>query len=464
MGWKPDWQVAFLVMRRELLDQLRDRRTMFMVLALPILLYPLLGFAVMQLALSLEEQASMIGVVGIECFPQAGPLSAGQTPLPAVSCLSVVTPVPGSNGLAALVSVPAQWRALQQVVDEPPLFVRQGANWAVPLAYFERDRQARLLSIRALDEAEADPLLAARELDLVVRVPADLQERLRKGQAVAIEEASRNDERAQRAQRRFHDVLEHWESVVKTVRLRRQGLPDDFDDPVYITQRGRPDGLDQTSQTLEDTLIRMFPFMIVMWAMAGAMYPAVDVCAGEKERGTMETLLISPAGRLDIACGKFLTIWVISIATSVWNLLGMSITLWMITRPLPQPVPSIGSFTWSVLAVVPLAAFFSAVCLAIGVYARSTKEGQYYLMPLFLITLPLVFLSAIPDVTLNALTALVPVTGVTLLMQQVMTASPGNYPWLYFGPVLLSVAFYSWIALYWAGRQFQREEVLFRVK
>src|SRR5215469_5552194 len=112
---------------------------------------------------------------------------------------------------------------------------------------------------------------------------------------------------------------------------------------------------------------------------------------------------------------------------------------------------------------MPLSAFFSALCLAVGAYARSSKEGQYYLMPLFLITMPLIFLTLMPGVDLNAFYAMVPVTGVALLLQRLLKASgPEPVPWNYFVPVLAPVLLYAWLALRWAVSQFQREDVLFR--
>jgi sodium transport system permease protein len=109
-----------------------------------------------------------------------------------------------------------------------------------------------------------------------------------------------------------------------------------------------------------------------------------------------------------------------------------------------------------------LSAFFSALCLSVGAYARSSKEGQYYLMPLFLVTMPLVFLTLAPGVELNPFYSLVPVTGVALLMQRLMTTTIDKAPWLYFGPVIVPIILYSWLALRWAIEQFRREEVLFR--
>jgi sodium transport system permease protein len=99
----------------------------------------------------------------------------------------------------------------------------------------------------------------------------------------------------------------------------------------------------------------------------------------------------------------------------------------------------------------------------VGAYARSSKEGQYYLMPLFLVTMPLIFLTLAPGVDLNPFYSMVPVTGVALLMQKLITAgSMDRIPWLYFIPVLGPLALYGWFALRWAIEQFNREEVLFR--
>src|SRR5947208_2638963 len=151
----------------------------------------------------------------------------------------------------------------------------------------------------------------------------------------------------------------------------------------------------------------------------------------------METLLISPAGREEIVWGKFLTIWVFSAATALLNLLSMGLTTWQFSRLMPVEVFRPGPLLWGVLLLLPLSAFFSAICLAVGAYARSSKEGQYYLMPLFLLTMPLVFLTLAPGVELNAFYSMVPVTGVALLLQRLMAAGlPGPDLWGYFLPVL----------------------------
>src|SRR5262245_42879803 len=158
-----------------------------------------------------------------------------------------------------------------------------------------------------------------------------------------------------------------------------------------------------------------------MWSLAGALYPAVDLCAGEKERGTMETLLISPASREEIVWGKFLTIWVFSTGTALLNLVSLAVTTAVFKTAFTGSGLNPLALLWAVVLVLPLSAFFSALCLALGAYARSTKEGQYYLMPLFLGTLPLVGLTLAPGIELNPFYCMLPVTGVALLMHRLGT-------------------------------------------
>src|SRR5262249_34935329 len=131
----------------------------------------------------------------------------------------------------------------------------------------------------------------------------------------------------------------------------------------------------------------------------------------------------------------------------------------VLQRDLVHPLGLIGC----VVLLLPLSAFFSALALAIGAFARSSKEGQYYLVPVFLVTMPLTLASMVPGVELNLFTSLLPVAGVSLLMQRVIASSSvQQVPWLYFGPVLAMLCLCGWFSLRWAVFQFRREAVLFR--
>ena len=113
------------------------------------------------------------------------------------------------------------------------------------------------------------------------------------------------------------------------VRLIRRGLPGDFDEPIQLSVSRDVQQAHAEQEGVFALLARLFPFILVLWSLAGALYPAIDICAGEKERGTMETLLICPVSREEIVWGKFLTIVVFSAGTALVNLFSMASTIWL---------------------------------------------------------------------------------------------------------------------------------------
>jgi sodium transport system permease protein len=458
------WSIIRLIWLRDMRDQLRDRRTLFMIAGLPLLLYPVLGAAVLGLAMSFGERPNVIGVVrtpgGPEDFPPRDPPFAGRSVVPFIAYLSA-TPLPGA--VPAQIAGPCALAQLSRQNFDYPLLIAGGT-------FASLDGKARPAHLKVVFLDRADPdWLAERKGDLILSAAPKFFQRLEQAEnprranppAMTIE-ARPGDDHAWQARQRLDEVLQNWARDMKRVRLARRGLPDNYDELFKVSEAGAAEA-PTSALNLSNLMARMFPFMLVLWSLAGALYPAVDLCAGEKERGTMETLLITPAGREEIVLGKFLTIWFFSAGTALINLLSMGLTTWFFPSALAQGGLPIGALFWCVLLSLPQAAFFSAISLAIGAYARSSKEGQYYLMPLFLVTMPLIFLTLAPGVELNAFYSLVPVTGVALLMQRLMMAtSLDQVPWLYFIPVLGPIGIYSWLALRWAIEQFQREEVLFR--
>jgi sodium transport system permease protein len=453
------WSVVRLICLRELRDQLRDRRTVLMIAVLPLVLYPALGILLGRFALEAADRPSIIGVAGAESLPVPLPTSAGWSPLPVTGWLSAIPDGAGGLFPGRFVGAMALTRAARALEEYPPLLVGD----RIPARYFSLRHEALLMHVVRLDDGDRGPL-DAKQVDVLLRVPADFRERLEGGGRPQLLLLSREqDDRSRMAARRVHEVLGYWEQALREVRLLRRGIPAGYDEPFSVRDPELEKPTEEVAaEGLLGLFVRIFPFLLVMWSLAGALYPAVDLCAGEKERGTMETLLISPASREEIVWGKFLTIWIASAATALLNLVSMGITTRYFSRLLTHDVLRPVALLWCVLLLVPLSAFFSAICLAVGAYARSSKEGQYYLMPLFLITMPLVFLTLAPGVELNPFYSLVPVTGVALLMQRLMTTTLDKVPWLYFIPVLAPIVLYSWLALRWAVEQFKREEVLFR--
>ena len=191
----------------------------------------------------------------------------------------------------------------------------------------------------------------------------------------------------------------------------------------------------------------------------------------------METLLISPATRSEIVLGKFFTVMLASVLTALLNLVSMGLTgiqmaraqVWVgwprrsgrrAAAAVISP-PTLQSAFWMIMLLIPLSAFFSAICVALAVLARSMKEGQYYMTPLYLVCLPLILLTLVPEIELNLFYSLVPITGVALLLRALIL---GDYQTAvrFFLPVMVPTVVYAAVALRWAIDQFEREEVLFR--
>jgi sodium transport system permease protein len=424
------WSNLYVIFRREVLDQLRDRRTLFMIFVFPILLYPLLGFGVLKVVAAMEKKPRIVLLVGAENLPTEPPLLNER----------------GDGFNPALFDAPGEAGLL--LVEREPL----SDAWTVPE---NRERAIR------------DGLASA-----VMLIPPNLPEQFRERNDVSIPIHYRSvDEPSQITYLRLREVLDRWKRGIVDDRTRKDKLPEGYAQPIRVR------GMDvATEQELGGSVwSRIFPFLLVMMSLTGAFYPAVDLCAGEKERGTMETLLISPATRAEIVMGKFLTVMLASVTTAVLNLVSMGLTGIVLAQRaavgVVQPghhaasvgitAPTLQSALWMIALLIPLAAFFSAICVALAVLARSMKEGQYYMTPLYLVCLPLIFLTLVPEIQLNLFYSLVPITGVALLLRALIM---GDYQTgiQFFLPVLVPTVVYAWVALRWAIDQFQREEVLFR--
>ncbi len=420
------WSNVWTIFGREVRDQVRDRRTLFMVFVLPILLYPILGMGVFVVTTNnLNEQREII-ILGAEHLPASPPLLNAS----------------GDGFNPALFDVPTDVDKLRVTVAKP------GSPWEKP--------EARQMGIRE------------KVVKAIILIPPDVKARLeREGSAkIPIDYLSTN-EGSQLTYFRVREVLARWNEKIVQGRLAKDHKTADYVEPVRTTGSD----LATKAEAGGNIWAKIFPFLLVIMALTGAFYPSVDICAGEKERGTMETLLISPASRTEIVIGKFLTVVLASMMTALLNLISMGLTGLQLASKISSmsgegaaaiiaPPTLIAGF-WMVVLLIPLAVFFSAICLALAVLAKSMKEGQYYMTPLYMVSLPLILLTLAPGVELTPFFSLVPITGVGLLLRSLLQ---GDYAVArqYFLPVLVPMIIYGVVALRWAVDQFNREDVLFR--
>jgi sodium transport system permease protein len=438
-----NWTNVRLIFEREVRDQLRDRRTLFMIFVLPIMLYPLLGLSFFQIAQFVREHATSVLILGAEELPPAPKLADGDR------FAAVLFDDARSARLLKLHCLDGQQAALESGIDKvaPATMVQQN-----------------LVSF-------AQRLLREGAYQVVIYFPPGFGRRLALRQSRAAAATSSDagyprpiilhnsaSEKSQLAYRRVSDVLQAWRRSIAGEQLKSAGINPGIVKPFELVSE------DVADQQHREAAVwsKIFPFILLIWALTGAFYPAIDLCAGEKERGTLETLLTSPAARGEIVWGKLLTIMSFSIVTVLLNLLSMGIAGYFILSQLPQfGSPPLSALGWLLLAVVPIAALFSALCLALAAFARSTKEGQYYLMPLVLITMPLVVIPMSPGVELSLGNSIIPITGIVLLLRNLIE---GNY-WQslpFVAPVVGVTLLCCLFAMRWAIDQFNTEGVLFR--
>src|SRR6478736_2954844 len=216
----------------------------------------------------------------------------------------------------------------------------------------------------------------------------------------------------------------------------------------------------------------LVPYIIIILSFTGAMYPAIDLTAGEKERGTMETLLCSPVNRVNIVLGKFLMVMTASVATIAFTLLSMSVTIIAGGTllmgdpvkmgaggggfvPVIDPAGVIGVFAM----IAPVALFFAALLLTISLFAKSYKEAQSYVSPLIAVVIMPAMMGMLPGIELSAKTALIPILNLSLVCKEMLS---GVWHWNYIGLIFGSTALYAAGAVALCVRMFNREDVIFR--
>ena len=395
-----------IVYRKELVDSLRDQRTLISMIAVPLLLVPMLTIGLLVVTFRQVGEASQevpkVMILGGEDSPNVRA---------ELEKLSGVKIVPQNPDYAEEISN----KRIRAAVEIPPGFdgkLAAGESMSVKIYMYQGELKSGF---------------GANRLEKFFR---DLRDR-------AIRE-----------------------------RLEARHLPEDMVRPFDIKQQNVA-----SPEKVGGALIGgLVPYFIILLCLTGAMYPAMDLTAGEKERGTIETILCSPVSRTHLVLGKFLMVLTASVATGVLSVISMTVSF-DVGKKLLQGVANgaadtilqitvTGKAVISVFTMVlPLAVLFSAALLAIALFAKSYKEAQSYISPLMIVVLLPAVAAVLPGVELNTALALVPVLNTSLISKEIMT---GTYHWKYIVLIFASSCIYAAGAIAIAVKLFQREDVLFR--
>ena len=392
---------------KELRDSLRDRRTLLSMIIIPTLMIP--------------------GIMAVAVGVSAKMINKARGEVPTVMMLG------GDDSPVLRAALAA----------DPKLhLVRTAANWKQQIS----DKQLRAaVEIPAGFDAALD-----RGTPAEVKI-YDYDGELRSGFAVG----------------ELRNFLNDYREKTVTARLAGRGLPVALVKPFEVkTQNVAPP--EKVGGNLVGGLI---PYLFILLCYTGAMYSAMDLTAGEKERGTMETILCSPVARTDLVLGKFLMVLTASLTAALISMISMGLTfvvggiLMGATRmtaaakagPLPMLDPA--GLLLVLAMVLPVAVLFSAVLLAVSLFAKTIKEASSYVSPMIMLIIIPAMMGLMPGVELNARLALVPILNIALVSKELVS---GVFHWQYLALIFGSTCVYAAAALAFCVHLFNREEVLFR--
>ena len=392
-----------IVYRKELTEALRDRRTLISSILIPLLLFPVLAVGIAYTAAELIGEASR---------------------------------------------------------EPSRIMVLGGADSP---AIIDGLRQVKNLRVLPAADNYVD-LISNKKIRAAVDIPSGFQAAIDRGERPEVKiYVFSGDLKSAFGATRIEKFFADYRDAAVRSRLAAQQLPESLMKPFDI----HPQNVVSAEKVAGETYGGLIPYLAILMCMTGAMYPAMDLTAGEKERGTMETILSSPIKRTHLVFGKFLLVLTASLATATLSVISMGASFAILARLTPveggaESFPVMPMHAQTIVAVfamaLPVAVLFSAVLITISLFAKSFKEAQSYLTPMTFVVLIPAVAAVLPGIELTPKLALIPILNVSLLCKELVT---GTYHWNYIALIFLSTCVYAGAALFLAVKMFQRESVLF---
>ena len=404
-----------MLVKKEMLDVLRDKKTLLMMLVVPLILYPLIFIGVMQLmtfiSSSMEEQNYKIVVE--------------------------------AKDEDALLHKLMELRQREQADDEK-----------------DRKTEEQSYEITIVDaESISDYETALNEEEIDVYISGQMQGGRMQYDVYYLSSVTNSSYAANLVM----DVLDELKEDMTRQRLVDEGMDVQVIlEPIHYEKQDTA----SSEQSLGSIMGSILPFMLIISLLIGTMYPAIDTTAGERERGTLETILTLPVTNRQLIVSKFITVAVIGIVSALLNILSMSaIALYM--YKLMDMQTDVAAFDLAkfipailvcILAVFAFSLFISAITMCVTSFAKSYKEANNYITPLMLVVMFVGYIGFIPNIELTQTMAMMPVANICLLIRNMM-AFKIDYSAI--AVVLLSNVAYAMIAILFLSKIYDSEAILF---
>jgi ABC-2 type transport system permease protein/sodium transport system permease protein len=392
---------------KELRETLRDRRTIITLVVMPILIYPLLAVVFQRFLLtSISVEKEVHYLVGVDSELSADILmrqiSAGNAALAARDPAEAATGSDPRTG-RDLRTKAAQALGMQAKPDAAPSITPFAASDARELERHVVDSSLHLaaLATRALRDRPDEGLHVPMSWDLVYRVGSPTSEA---------------------ALHYVESRLQAYNESQLDSQLKKLGVMAAL--PASTTRHPI-----EFSGAPVFSLAALIPLILVLMTVTGAVYPAIDLTAGERERGTLETLIAAPVPRLGLLLAKYVAVLAVALLTALVNLAGMTITAQStgLAASLFGGGMSLDVVVKVLLLLGLFAAFFSAILLTLTSCARSFKEAQAYIIPLMLVCLVPGVLCLMPGLEFKGWMAVTPLVNIVMLARDLLegTAESG---------------------------------------
>jgi sodium transport system permease protein len=360
--------MIFTIFKKELIDTLRDRRTLIMMLVIPILVFPLIMNVFVGISSSYQEEAATKELkIGI---------------------------IEGEKSFL--------WKELANIPE---------ALGKKKLIAF-RDTSALIKALRS------------DSIDLGMKTGDAFEKELSSMKPAGVEVYFNGTDvgRKERAEMYLATIDEQ----LKEKRFTDLGIAREQVQPFNITY----ENIASNKEMIGKLAGGFLPYIFIAFGFIGCMYPAIDLFTGEKERGTIETLLTTPVQRWQILTGKMGVVVLSGLTASTFSLLGLFISLEMFNTIDNEAILGIihGILTPQFILMlygllIPLTVFFAGVMIPIAVHAKTFKEAQSIITPMNIVMVLPAMVGFFPGIELNVMTACIPVVNVVLATKELIAGT-----------------------------------------
>ena len=394
------WRNIKLIFIKELVGTIRDKRTIIAMIIIPLIFYPVL-------------------FTGIGYFNKLGSMKSEE--------------------------------AASKIII-------RGAEFAPQLVKHLRDSEKVEILIT---EEDSPNKLQNGDVQAVLVIPSDFKYKIEQEEpGKLILKYDTTEAKSRVAQKRVNQIIEKYKGEILLQRISRLNLQEEFLTPLILQE----ENIATAEKITGSFLAVILPYLIIILIFAGAMHTAVDITAGEKERGTIATLLVSQISRLEIVLGKCFAVMLISFTSMVLGLLGL-ILAFLLGASIAGGIEgvnfgiSINTIFLLFLVLFPLVGLASAVLVMVGIFARNIREASSYITPIYMLTVFLGVISVSQGMELTGKMFLVPILNSSFVFKELLMGK------IYWNHILITFSaniIIAGLALLGATRLFTKEEVLFR--